>query len=728
MQKLQAITPKEYLTRNGVAFRETGKELITRCLFNSCDDDSTGTEAHLYFDAETGQYNCKKCGEKGNLITLGKHFGDTTPVQRKKTANFDTELVEKCHTALPAHVRDYLHKRGLTDAVIDTKKLGYGDFYGKKWVTIPIKNADGDFVFFKLRQNPAQGNEKMTYPKSTKLKPIEAQIYDWGIIKTDTRLMLCEGEMDRLLLISKGISAITSTHGAGTFKEEWVQKIGGGKKIFICFDNDEAGRRGAERVAKMALEADIETHLITLPEDVGDKGDITEYFIKLDGKVEDLFGKYAKKYVFDKTAERIRKVEKPKKETIFEEWRQTIQENFPELLFPSEIGLSIISQILIKEITNPFALVLVGAPSAGKTITINFFADIEGLTYASDKFTPASFVSNASNVKKEDLEKIDLLPRLKYNMLLLRDLATLFSKREDDLNECLGILTRVLDGEGLNTDSGVHGQRKYTGEHLFMILAASTPIQPRVWNAMGNLGSRLFFLNILSREKSNEELAEQLTSGAYKEKENACRTETKNFLHTLWNKYPNGVDWDNTLDSTEHKLIIVLCARFLARARGTVSISKESDPFSGEKYQVHEPLIERPDRLNQLFYNLARAHALVCGRMQIKQDDLRLVVELALDSSIRSKLIRMLLERNGVMKTSDIEADLKCSKPTALKEMEVLRALGICHITQESRGRVGEPEKELRLKKEFEWFISDECKRIRGQPPPTKQNTMEDLL
>jgi len=165
------------------------------------------------------------------------------------------------------------------------------------------------------------------------------------------------------------------------------------------------------------------------------------------------------------------------------------------------MGLSIISQILIKEISNPFALVLVDVPSSGKTIAINFFDRIPELTYATDKFTPASFVSNASNVKKEDLKNIDLLPKLKYKMFLIRDLATIFSKRDDDLNECLGILTRVLDGEGLNTDTGVHGQRQYVGEYLFMILGASTPLPRKVWKMMGSLGSRLFFLNLGSKKK-----------------------------------------------------------------------------------------------------------------------------------------------------------------------------------------------------------------------------------
>ena len=76
MQELQTITTKEYLTRKGIAFRESGREIIIQCFFNDCDKDSRSGEAHLYFDAETGQYECKKCGEKGNLVTLAKHFGD----------------------------------------------------------------------------------------------------------------------------------------------------------------------------------------------------------------------------------------------------------------------------------------------------------------------------------------------------------------------------------------------------------------------------------------------------------------------------------------------------------------------------------------------------------------------------------------------------------------------------------------------------------------------------
>jgi len=287
---LSNITIKEYLTEKGIVFHERGNEIITKCLFNDCDRDNKSEEGHLYFSIKTGQYDCKKCGERGNLITLAKHFGDIG-AKPQKSNDFGIKLVEKCREALPLHIREYLHKRGLTDTVIDEYRLGYGQFYRKSWITIPIKDIYGNYSFFKLRQDPAFGNDKITYPKGA-----EAQLYDWESLAKSNSLIICEGELDRLLLASKGVSAVTSTHGAMTFKNEWIEDIVKCKKIYICFDNDEAGKKGSKRVAKMLENMGCEIHIITLPEEVGEKGDITDYFIKLGGLVDDLFGKYAKEY------------------------------------------------------------------------------------------------------------------------------------------------------------------------------------------------------------------------------------------------------------------------------------------------------------------------------------------------------------------------------------------------------------------------------------------------
>lgn len=287
------INIKEYLSQKGITYRESGQELIAKCFFNNCDKDSIGETGHLYFNKETSQYDCKKCGEKGNLITLKKHFGDKTTPQRSSSYSgprFNDALVQKCHDNLPENIRKYLNKRGIIDGVIDSYKLGYGTFYGKNYITIPVMNDEG-YKFFKLRQDPKDGDSKITYPKGA-----EAQLFGM-YAPQEERQIICEGELDALALISEGCFALTSTHGAGTFKEEWIDEDLRKPKIYVCFDNDDAGKKGSIKVLKMLENVGHRNlYQITLPEEVGDGGDITDYLTKLNLSVPDLFDKYAKEY------------------------------------------------------------------------------------------------------------------------------------------------------------------------------------------------------------------------------------------------------------------------------------------------------------------------------------------------------------------------------------------------------------------------------------------------
>ena len=131
------------------------------------------------------------------------------------------------------------------------------------------------------------------------------------------------------------------------------------------------------------------------------------------------------------------------------------------------------------------------------------------------------------------------------------------------------------------------------------------------------------------------------------------------------------------------------------------------------------PQIEQPDRINCLLCNLARGHALLCGRAQLEMADLAPVLEVTFDSAptIRSKVFRALLEQGGTLKTSQLEKLLRCSKPTALKEMEALAVLGVADKAEADPDH-GRPEHELKLAKKFEWFTTGECKALCWQ---TKQ-------
>jgi len=395
-----------------------------------------------------------------------------------------------------------------------------------------------------------------------------------------------------------------------------------------------------------------------------------------------------------------------------QDWRDEIGKHFPEFVIPAEIAISVLCQLLIDDISNPFGLVFVGMPSSGKTITLNFFSELTDLVYTTDNFSPASFVSHASNVKKEQLDKIDLLPKIRNKVLIVRDLAPILGKRDDDLLTCMGILTRVFDGEGLQIDSGLHGQRGYNGDYLFMFLAASTPIAPKVWKVMGNFGSRLFFFYVDTPDKSPQVLADQLTSQfSVKDKEKECRAKTKEFVLTLWDR-TDGIFWDRAADNKAILEELALLAHLVACLRGTINVWKDGQ--GDESYNHSIPQIEKPDRINQSFYNLARGHAVACGRTAINDEDLSIVIKVALGSASldRIKAFNLLIKSDGVLTTEQVIHGLKCSRPTAISLMEKMEHLNLVNEVPATNHAVGRSEKVVRVTERFLWFVGTRFKEL----------------
>jgi hypothetical protein len=421
---------------------------------------------------------------------------------------------------------------------------------------------------------------------------------------------------------------------------------------------------------------------------------------------------YGRNGASEEQSSRVAKLPPPRKSIDFAEWRTVIRENFPALVKPAEACASVIAQLLLNDATNPFALALVDVPSSGKTITLNFF-DVPELIYSTDDFTPASFVSHASNVRRDELAQVDLLPRIRFKTMVVRDLAPIFGAKEDELLKSLALLTRALDGEGLEIDSGVHGQRGYHGDWLFMLLAGTTPIPPRVFKIMGSLGSRLFCLALHSPVKDDYELMAQNRGSTCGEKVERCKQATRELLHSLWTANSNGVNWNKQADADDCLRVIARCAGLLATLRGVIQ-TWMSEHNEAVTHSV--PVIENPDRINCLLYNLARAHALIRGRQQLASIDLSPVLEVTFDSAptIRAKLFRGLVRAGGSLQTHEVEKLLRCSKPTALKEMEALAVLDVVEkiAAEPDEGR---PENRITLHDKFSWFTSSDCHRLMAQ-------------
>jgi hypothetical protein len=239
-----------------------------------------------------------------------------------------------------------------------------------------------------------------------------------------------------------------------------------------------------------------------------------------------------------------------------------------------------------------------------------------------------------------------------------------------------------------------------------------------VFKVMGNFGSRLFFLALHTPTETDDELIAQNLGEDRKHRETVCKAATESFLQTLWANSPGGVTWNKAGDPRECLRVIAKCSRLLAHLRGAINVWSVGE--DDEKLSHSVPVIEKPNRINCLLYNLARGHALVCGRRQLTLEDLWPVLDLTFDSAptTRAKVFRALIER-GALTTTDVVELLRCSPPTARKEIEALVVLGVAN-KDSCPDKAGLPETAITLDERFEWFTSTECHALIKTPVLTE--------
>jgi DNA-binding transcriptional ArsR family regulator/MoxR-like ATPase len=181
-------------------------------------------------------------------------------------------IAEQYHKDLTAAHREYFHRRGIGDETIDHFKLGWD---GQRY-TIPVI-AGG--VLYNVRRRRDDTNRKDTESKFKNTPGYgAARVYNQDALAGAQTVVIAEGEFDAMVLIERGWTSVCSTAGAGTFKAEWAPLFDSCQTVYVCYDNDLAGRSGAAKVAALFGER---ARVVTLPEEVGDAGDITDFFTKL---------------------------------------------------------------------------------------------------------------------------------------------------------------------------------------------------------------------------------------------------------------------------------------------------------------------------------------------------------------------------------------------------------------------------------------------------------------
>ena len=140
-------------------------------------------------------------------------------------------------------VRDWLHSRGLTDATIEAFKVAEQLRDGKAYAVFPYLR-DGELVNVKYR-NAA---DKRDMRQEAGAEPC---LFGWHLIDPRARAVaITEGEIDAMTLHQCGIPALSVNAGAGN--HQWIEndweRLERFSEIFICFDDDEAGQKGAREV------------------------------------------------------------------------------------------------------------------------------------------------------------------------------------------------------------------------------------------------------------------------------------------------------------------------------------------------------------------------------------------------------------------------------------------------------------------------------------------------
>lgn len=289
-----------FVERMGIEHKERGREIMFPCL-NGCDDDDRESEKyHCSINSDTGQFHCFKCDTKGNLITLKKLLGvdlaertnfmadSSTKTQKQKSSR--RANIKPMTAATQAHrklmnnseLRNQIMKeRGLTLADLNNYLIGYDEFYGKDWITIPIIEA-GDCKLIKLRRmfNESNGLRYVTYPEGS-----GSTVFGMTELKKSRSgsVLICGGEFDKIIGDKMGFKmpVITGTAGEGTFKDEWIDAfLDGRRKVYLCFDNDKKGKESTEKIGKRIADRleNVSVYSVPIPEELGDKADLTDAF------------------------------------------------------------------------------------------------------------------------------------------------------------------------------------------------------------------------------------------------------------------------------------------------------------------------------------------------------------------------------------------------------------------------------------------------------------------
>jgi 5S rRNA maturation endonuclease (ribonuclease M5) len=506
--------------------------------------------------------------------------------------------------------------------------------YNSSKIIIPVRDEDGVTIFNKYRHldfNPNDpSTKKFSYDQGS-----SASLFNVEVLKDSTYVFLTEGEFDCIRLDQEGICSISNTSGASTFKEEWLELLEG-KKVYIIYDNDKAGREGAAKIHE-ALPRSI---VIKLPDHIKD---ICDYF---QSHTLAQFRAMCDKQVKENTLTYDQLCE------LIDKW----------LLLPDKNVIRILLATLVSHFftTDPLWMFFVAPPSGSKTEIISTATSLPFVHMLSD--LTAQTLASGMPIKK-DMDP-SLLMKLKDNVLIMKDFTTVLSMRHEDKMMIFAQLREVYDGKYIKT-FGTGKRVEWEGR--LTLIAGVTSIIDTHASVFQTMGERFIMYRV--PQANDEQVALKALSKYGDEKQ--MRDELKEAM----NKYFTSLDIPHVSEiELPHEIAVALAslASFVVKARSAI----ERDQFRREITFI--PETEAPARLVKQLGTLIKALTVLEGRKKVSWDDYYMTLRVALDIVPSNRMRHIVaLCREKIMSTAEVARITDYSRSGTEMILEDLNALQI---------------------------------------------------